>query len=72
MLFSKEEGHTGGTKCTTRSGETGRKAPLGRPGCRWKDDIKTDLKEKEHDGTDWIYLAQDRCRWPVVVEKVTE
>ncbi|KAJ4441331.1 hypothetical protein ANN_11186 [Periplaneta americana] len=29
---------------------------------RWKDNIKTDLKEIEYDARDWINLAQDRDR----------
>jgi hypothetical protein len=38
--------------------------PLGRPRRRWVDNIKTDLREIEWGGMDWIYLAQDRyqCR----------
>jgi len=40
------------------------KRPLGRPGCRWEDNIKLDLQEVECGGMDWIELAQDRdiCR----------
>jgi hypothetical protein len=33
------------------------KRPLGRSRRRWVDNIK---KEREWDGMDWIYLAQDR------------
>jgi hypothetical protein len=36
------------------------KRPLGRPGHRWVDNIKMDLREIEWDGEDWIDLAQDR------------
>jgi hypothetical protein len=38
--------------------------PLGRSRCRWKDNIKMDLRETEIDGENWIQLAQDRfqCR----------
>jgi DNA-binding PadR family transcriptional regulator len=32
--------------------------PLGRLRRRWKDSIKTDLREMEWDGMDWIDLAQ--------------
>jgi hypothetical protein len=35
------------------------KRPLGRPGSRWVDNIKMDLREVEW-GMDWIDLAQDR------------
>jgi hypothetical protein len=30
------------------------KRPLGRPRCRWKDNIKMDLKEVGCEGMDWI------------------
>jgi hypothetical protein len=36
------------------------KKPLGRPRCRWVDNIKIDLRETKWDGMDWIDLAQDR------------
>jgi hypothetical protein len=39
------------------------KRPLGRPRCRWMDNIKIDLREVGWDGIDWIDLAQDRYRW---------
>jgi hypothetical protein len=32
---------------------------LGRPRCRWEDDIKMDLRDWVG-GTDWIDVAQDR------------
>jgi hypothetical protein len=40
------------------------KRPLGRPRCKWVDNIKTDLVEMEWGGVDWIDVAQDRdkCR----------
>jgi hypothetical protein len=39
------------------------KRPLGRPRCRWEDNIKMDLREMGIDGANWIRLAQDRVRW---------
>jgi hypothetical protein len=36
------------------------KRQLGRPRCRWVDDIKMDLKEIGWEGREWIQLAQDR------------
>jgi hypothetical protein len=36
------------------------KRPLGRPRCRWEDNIKMDLREIGIDGANWIWLAQDR------------
>jgi hypothetical protein len=43
--------------------------PLGRPRCRWEDNIKINLIEI-HDVMDWIHLAQDRDRWQVLVNTV--
>jgi hypothetical protein len=37
--------------------------PLGRPRCRWEDNIKMDLGEIVFGDVDWIHLAQDRDRW---------
>jgi hypothetical protein len=36
------------------------KRPLGRPRCRWMDNIKMDLLEIGLSVVDWIRLAQDR------------
>jgi hypothetical protein len=42
-------------------GESEGKRPPGRPRRRWKDRIKTDLREIGlGGGVDWIRLAQDR------------
>ncbi|KAJ4431226.1 hypothetical protein ANN_19823, partial [Periplaneta americana] len=35
--------------------------------CRWKDNIKMDLREVGYVGRDWINLAQDRERWRTYV-----
>jgi hypothetical protein len=43
------------------------KRPLGRPRCRWVDNIRTDLQEVGCGYMDWIGLAQDRDRWRTVV-----
>ena len=44
--------------------------PLGRPSCRWEDNIKMDLLEVECRSVDWIELAQDRVRWRALVNAV--
>ena len=36
------------------------KIPLGRPRCRWVDNIRMDLQEVGCGYVDWIGLAQDR------------
>jgi hypothetical protein len=46
------------------------KRPLGRPRCRWEDNIKMDLKEIGWGGMDWIDLAQDRDQWRALVNTV--
>ena len=45
------------------------KTPLGRPRCRWEDNIKMDLREVGRGG-DWMELAQDRDRWRALVNTV--
>jgi hypothetical protein len=46
------------------------KRPLGRPRCRWVDNIKIDLREIGWYGMDWISLAQDRDQWRALVNIV--
>jgi hypothetical protein len=44
--------------------------PLGRPRCRWVDNIRKDLGEVGWGDVDWIVLAQDRNRWRALVNSV--
>jgi predicted small integral membrane protein len=46
------------------------KRPLGRPRCRWIDNIKMGLLRIGWVGVDWIGLAQDRYRWRALVNSV--
>jgi hypothetical protein len=46
------------------------KRPLGRPRCRWVDNIKMDFREIRWDGMDWIELAQERDQWRALVNTV--
>jgi hypothetical protein len=46
------------------------KRPLGRPRCRWMNNIKMDLLEIGLNVVDWIGLAQDRYRWRALVNSV--
>jgi hypothetical protein len=46
------------------------KRPLGRPRCRWEDNIKLNLKEIGINGANWIQLAQDRVQWWAFVNTV--
>jgi hypothetical protein len=52
-------------------GRPERKRPLGRPRCRWVDNIKMNLREIGWGGgMDWIDLAQDREQWRAFVNVV--
>jgi hypothetical protein len=44
--------------------------PLGRPRCRWVDNIKMDLVGIGWGGVDWIGLAQGRDKWRALVNAV--
>jgi hypothetical protein len=46
------------------------KRQLGRPRCRWVDNIRTDLGEAGWRDVDWIGLAKDRNRWRALVNSV--
>jgi hypothetical protein len=46
------------------------KRPLGRPKCRWEDNIRMDLREIGWGGMDWSDLAQDRDQWKALVNTV--
>jgi hypothetical protein len=37
------------------------KRPLGRPRCRWEDNIKMDIQEVGCGDMDWIEVAQASC-----------
>ena len=51
-------------------GKPGGKIPLGRPRCRWEDNIKIDLQKVRCGGMDWIELAQGRDSWRALVNAV--
>jgi hypothetical protein len=46
------------------------KRSLGRRRCRWKDNIRTDLRETEWDIVNWIHVVQDRDQWRALVNTV--
>jgi hypothetical protein len=39
------------------------KRPLGRPKCRWVDNIKMELGEIGIDGANWIWLEEAGVNW---------
>jgi hypothetical protein len=43
---------------------------LGRPKCKWEDNIKMDLKEIAWEDVQCINLAQDGDKWRAVVNMV--
>jgi hypothetical protein len=51
-------------------GKPEERRPLGRPRCRWEDNIKMDLREVGWGCMDWINLAEDRDRWRALVNAV--
>jgi hypothetical protein len=46
------------------------KRPLGRPRCRWEDNIKTDFREIGWGGMQWINPGQNRNQWRDFVNTV--
>jgi hypothetical protein len=56
--------------CRILVGKPEGKRLLGRPGCRWVDNIKMDLRDIECDGMNWIDLNQDTDQWRALVNTV--
>jgi len=48
------------------------KRPLGRPRCRWEDNIKMKLQEVGYGGMDWIEMARDRNKCRAFVNAVMD
>jgi len=51
-------------------GKRDRKKQLGRPTCRWEDNITMHLEEAGWEGVDWIHMAQDGGKWKDLVNMV--
>jgi len=51
-------------------GKRERLRPLSRPRLGWEGNIKKDLQGLGGGGMDWIYLAQNRDRWRILVNVV--
>jgi len=52
--------HLGKSRETHTGGKHNRKRSLGRPRCRWEDNIKMDFKQIGWEGIEQINLAQER------------
>ena len=48
-------------------GKSTGKRPLGRPRCRWEDNIRMDLEEIGINTGNWVDSAQDRDYWRALV-----
>ena len=44
--------------------------PLGRPSCRWEDNIRMEFKGIGINTRNWVYSAQDRDYWGAIVNAV--
>jgi hypothetical protein len=53
-------------------GKPERKRPLGKPRCRWENNIKIDLQEVGGRRGNWKELAQDTDRWRALVSTVRD
>ena len=47
------------------TGTPTQKRPLGRPTCRWEDNIRINIKEIGISTRNWVNSAQDRDYWSV-------
>ena len=46
------------------------KRSVGRPVCRWENNVKMDHQEVRCEGMAWIDVSQDRDRWRELVNAV--
>jgi proteasome lid subunit RPN8/RPN11 len=58
--------------CRILVGKPEGKKPIGRPRCRWVDNIKVNFREIGWGGMDWIDLSQDRDQWRALLSTVME
>ena len=56
--------------CRVLVGKTEGKRLLGKPRCRWEDNIKVDHQEVGCGGLNWTKLAEDKDRWRALVNAV--
>jgi hypothetical protein len=58
--------------CRLLVGKPEGKRPIGRPRCRWLDNIRMDLVEMGWGDVYWIGLAQDRDKWRALANSVLD
>jgi hypothetical protein len=63
-------GHVAQLGAKRNVGKPEGKRLLGRPRCRWMDNIRMDLGKVGWGDVDWIGLVQDRNRWRALVNSV--
>jgi hypothetical protein len=51
-------------------GKPGEKRPRGKPGCRWEDNIRMDLREIIWEVVDWKHVTYDMDQWRALVTVV--
>ena len=52
------------------TGALTKKRPLGKPRCRWEDNIRMDLKEIGINKRNWVHSAQNRDYWIALVNVI--
>jgi len=52
------------------TGKTDGKIPLGRPGHRWEENMRMNLRETEWEDMVWMNLVQDSNQWRALVNIV--
>jgi len=72
LMFSNKHSQIATHVLPELVGKPDGKRPLGRPGCRWEDNIKMDLQEFGGNHGDWMELAQERDRWRALVGTVMD
>lgn len=49
-------------------GNTERKRQVGRPRCKWEDNIKVDICGIVYECVNWVQLVQDKAHWQLFVK----
>lgn len=53
-------------------GKPERSRALGRPSPVWGDNGKMDLEVRGWEGVDYIYVAQNRAKWQIIVNTIQD